>query len=134
VGFSLKPRSLGRLEETMRLVVIPQDRLLALGSGCPGFLDALVGEVEPHDDAVVRVLRVASSIGKPRWYVSVGTRVLQLDSQNVEAMAAAVPIYLVDLVHELHEELSAVMSKPGMMEGVEKLIPFIRTLKKDEPS
>ena len=95
---------------------------------------ALVGEVDPHNDPAVRVLRVASPIGKPRWYLAVGTRVLQLDSKNVEAMAAAVPIYLVDLVHELQDELSEVMLKPGMMEGVERLIPFIRTLKKDEPS
>lgn len=130
----MKPTTLGRLEEAMRLVVIPQDRLLALASGCPGFLEALVGEVEPHDDPVVRVLRVGSPIGKPRWYVAVGTRVLQLDSRNVEAMAAAVPIYLVDLVHELQDELSEVMLKPGMMEGVEKLIPFIGSSKKERPS
>lgn len=118
----------------MRLVVIPQDRLLALASGCPGFLDALVGEVEPHDNPVLRVLRVASPIGKPRWYLAVGTRVLQLDSRNIEAMAAAVPIYLVDLVHELQHELAPLFAIPGMNEGVEKVIPFIRTLKRDEPS
>lgn len=94
----------------------------------------MVAEVEPHDNPVVRVLRVGSPICKPRWYLAVGTRVLQLDSQNVEAMAAAVPIYLVDLVHELQDELSEVMLKPGMMEGVERVIPFIWTLKKDEPS
>lgn len=71
---------------------------------------------------------------RPRWYVSVGRRVLLLDSTDLEVMAVVVPILLVDLVHELQEELSEVFAIPGMNEGVEKLVPFLRSFKKEKPS
>jgi hypothetical protein len=116
----------------MRLIVVPRDRLLALERGASGFLHALL-TLEQDPDPRFSVVRSFNG-GRFTWHIQVGPHLLPLDSRNIEAMAAAVPIYLVDLVHELQDELSEVMLKPGMMEGVERLIPFIRTLKNDEPS
>jgi hypothetical protein len=118
----------------VRLLHIPLSRLRGLASGCPDLLDALRQEVEADRDPTIKVLRVAREGGTPRWYVSVGRRVLPLDATNLVAMSAATPVFLVDLLEELQEELAPVFAEDGMMEGVERLIPFLRSFKKDMPS
>lgn len=117
----------------MRLIVIPRDRLLALAAGCPGLLRALL-VLEDQSDPCIYVRREGSSKGAPRWNVEVGSKRLALDVTNVSAMAAAVPIFLVDLVHDLQVELAPVFLVDGMMEGVARVVPFVRGLKRDEPS
>lgn len=118
----------------MRILHVPLERLRALSKGCPGFFEALTAEIDDGREPSIQILRVPDPGSRPRWYVSVGRRVLILDGNNLEAMAAAVPIYLVDLVHDLQDELSEVFAVPGMKEGVERLIPFLRTFKTEKPS
>lgn len=118
----------------MRILHVPLERLRALSRGCPGLFEALVEELDAGREPSIQILRVPDPGSRPRWYVNVGRRVLILDRNNLEAMAAAVPIFLVDLVHDLQVELAEVFAVPGMNEGVERLIPFLRSFKKDQPS
>lgn len=118
----------------MRILHVSIERLRALSKGCPGLFEALTAELDAGREPTIQVLRVPEAGSRPRWYASVGRRVLILDRNNLEAMASAVPIFLVDLVHDLQDELSEVFAVPGMNEGVERLIPFLRSFKKDQPS
>lgn len=105
-----------------------------MASGCPDLLDALREEVEADRDPTINILRVVGGGDSPRWYVSVGQRVLPLDSTNLVAMSAATPVFIVDLLQDLQEELAPVFAVEGMHEGIEKLIPFVRAFKKERPS
>lgn len=118
----------------MRLLHIPLVRLRGLASGCPDLLDALREEVEADRDPTIRVLRVVGGGGTPRWYVSVGQRVLPLDSTNLVAMSAATPVFIVDLLQDLQEELAPVFAEDGMMDAVERAVPFVRGFRPGKPS
>ncbi len=72
--------------------------------------------------------------GTPRWYVSVGQRVLPLDSTNLVAMSAATPVFIVDLLQDLQEELAPVFAEDGMMDAVERAVPFVRGFRPGKPS
>ena len=56
--------------------------------------------------------------------MEVGNRVLVLDGSDLEAMSAAVPIFLVDLVSDLRVELEGLFASGEMDKGIELLIPF----------
>ncbi|MBX3127061.1 MAG: hypothetical protein KF718_10110 [Polyangiaceae bacterium] len=118
----------------MRLLHIPLSRLRGLASGCPDLLDALREEVEADRDPTIKILRVVGGGESPRWYVSVGQRVLPLDSTNLVAMSAATPVFIVDLLQDLQEELAPVFAEDGMMGAVERAVPFVRGFRPGKPS
>ncbi len=118
----------------MRLLHIPLVRLRGLASGCPDLLDALREEVEADRDPTIKILRVVGGGDSPRWYVSVGRRVLPLDSTNLVAMSAATPVFIVDLLQDLQEELASVFAEDGMMDAVERAVPFVRGFRPGKPS
>jgi hypothetical protein len=116
----------------MRLLHVPLDQLRALEAACPGLLDAVTSVVQEGVDPTIKVIRIASQGERPRWYVEVGAsgaRVLVLNATDLSAMAAAVPIFLVDLVQEIREELGPLFAD-GTMDGeIAKLIPFLPGLR-----
>jgi hypothetical protein len=107
-----------------RLLHVPLDQLRALEKGCPGLLGAVTNCVQEGTDPTIRVIRIAPRGDRPRWYLAVGQQVLILDSSDLAAMAAAVPIFLVDLVEDLRQELAPLFDDGTLDAEVQKLIPF----------
>lgn len=108
----------------MRILHLPLPQLRAIARACPGLLEAITFVVQEGVDPSLRVLRVAPLGEGPRWYIAVGKQTLVLDSSEVEAMAAAVPIFLVDLVEDVRAELKPLFADGAMQAEIDKLIPF----------
>ena len=112
----------------MRWSVIPFERLKAIDLGCSGFARAVAKCVQQGDEPDVHVLRVAPQNGKSHWYIEVQagcsrTR-FEIDMSRLETQAAVVPIYFVDHVRRIREELSEVFEIDGFMDGVNRVVPF----------
>lgn len=95
------------------IVFLPWER------GCPEFprtLLTLAGAPDPRFSGVRSVDEYRST-----WHLQVGPHVLPLDSCNLEAMAAAMPIFLAGLLHEFQHDLAIAFAIAGMYHGIEKL-------------
>ena len=117
----------------MKADAIPANKLLDLESGSAGLRDALAMATEHLGDPVIEVVRDKVQDKPSRWSLHVTvegiTQVFILDSSNVRATVAAHGIYLVDLVNELQGELGKVLGEDGMIEGIEILIPLVKSFK-----
>lgn len=109
----------------MRVLHIPLGQLRAVARACPGLLAAVTTAVEKGTDPEIRVLRVATRGEVPRWYLEVSKHeVLVLRPDDIEAMAAVVPIFVVDLIDEIRTELAPLFADGTLDAEVTKLIPF----------
>lgn len=108
----------------MRVLHLPLPQLRALARACPGLFEAVAAVVEQGTDPSLRVLRVAREGERPRWYIAVGKQTLVLDSTKLDAMAAAVPIFLVDLVEDVRAEMAPLFQDGAMQAELDKLVPF----------
>lgn len=108
----------------MRILHVPLDQLRALARACPGLLEAVTSVVQSGADPAVKVLRVATTGESPRWYISVGERVLVFESTDLAGMAALVPIFFVDLVAEIRGELAQLFEDGALDAELAKLVPF----------
>lgn len=79
-------------------------------------------------EPTIAVLREHKRDGPTQWSIEViaGTTstTLPLDHADVSAMAAVIPVYLVDLVGELRTEQPRVMKLDGMEEAIDDLVLF----------
>lgn len=123
----------------MRASHIPLPQLEAIAIGALGFREALLGPIEDGIDPDLRVLRVAPEGHAPRWYIEVRGRdgarnQLIVDKSNRTTMAALVPIYLVDHVQSVREEMADVFALDGFEEGISKLVPWEGLYRPGKPS
>ncbi len=111
----------------MRWSLIPYERLKAIDLGCRGFARALARCIQQGDEPTINVLRVAPENCTPNWYVEIrasGThQQFAVDMARLETQAAVVPIYLVDHIQNVREELSEVFEINGFKEGVNRVFP-----------
>ena len=108
----------------MRILHLPLPQLRALARACPDLLEAITFVVQEGVDPSLRVLRVVPAGERPRWYIAVGKQTLVVDSSDLAAMAAAVPILLVDVVADIRAELAPLFADGAMQAEIDKLIPF----------
>jgi hypothetical protein len=122
----------------MRWSVIPFEQLKAIDWGCHGFARALAKCIQDGNAPDIYIIRVAPEGHTPRWYVEIRAdnyrQQFIVDMTRFETMAAIVPIYLVDHVQSVREELKAIFEIDGFEEGVDMVIPFQRTYKGEKPS
>ena len=75
---------------------------------------------------------------EPCWFVLIesesGSKICGVDKSNIKAMAALVPIYLVEFVQHVRAELSEVFAIEGFEKGIELLVPYQKKFRGEEPS
>jgi hypothetical protein len=109
-------------------------QLRALSRACPGLLEGVTTAVEDGVEPTLKILRTAPRAERPRWYVEVGSQVLVLDAEDQAAMAAAVPILIVDLLDDLRSELSPLFEDGTMDEGINMIFPLGARVRGGRPS
>jgi hypothetical protein len=121
----------------MRWTVIPFERLRAIDHGCRGLARALAKCVLQGDEPDIQVLRVIPKTGKPHWYVEVragcARQRFEVNMSSLETQAAIVPIYLVNHVQRIREELSEVFEN-GFVDAIKSVSVFPQTQRGEKPS
>lgn len=123
----------------MRWSIIPFGQIQDINRGCSGFVQALSACVLSGSEPDVHVTRVATSTGsKPLWSVEVigdgCLKRLDVDVTCIEAMTAIVPIYLVEFVQSVREELGEVFEIEGFERGVDLVVPYQAAYMEERPS
>ena len=122
----------------MRWTLIPYERLSAIDLGCRGLARSLAKCILQGDEPDLRVHRVIPENGKPQWFVEVragcARQRFEVNMSRLETQAAIVPIYMVDHVQRIREELSEVFEIDGFKEGDDIVVPFPRIHGAEKPS
>jgi len=122
----------------MRWSLIPYERLSAIDLGCRGLARSLAKCILHGDEPDLRVHRVIPENSKPQWFVEVRAgdthQQFAVDMSKLETQAAVVPIYLVDHVQRIREELSEVFEIDGFKEGDDIVVPSQRIHGAEKPS
>jgi hypothetical protein len=116
----------------MRIFLVPVGLLRALSRGAPGLHDAMARVMIGGHDPEVEVRRTREIPGGAcSWFlrVSGGDHVEDLAlGHDDEAMSAALVLFIIELSEDLRSELPLVMEHPAILNGLDRLFPWLKTL------